>query len=46
MQVSIQRKVLAALAAVVASVLLLATVGAGVAWALNVDCTINFAALC
>src|SRR5829696_9355918 len=45
MQGSIQRRVLAVLVAVVTSMLLLA-VDAGVAWALNVDCTTDFAVLC
>lgn len=45
MQASIQRRVSVALAAVVASILVV-TVGAGVAWALNVDCALNPVALC
>jgi hypothetical protein len=44
-QVSVQRKVFAALAALAGSMMLLA-LGAGVALAINVDCTVNFAALC
>ena len=45
MQASIQRRVLVVLAAVVTSVLLVA-LSAGAAWAINVDCTTDFAALC
>nr|MBA2715219.1 hypothetical protein [Rubrobacteraceae bacterium] len=45
MQLSIRRWISGSLAALVASVLMVSA-GAGVAWAINVDCTVNFGALC
>ena len=45
MQASMQGRIVAALVAGVASVLLVA-LSAGAAWAINVDCTTDFAALC